>query len=290
MEYMMKNVFWFEVELQELKWRWGKGICEAEVFQSYNDDNGRGDTTKSNLSSEQGTKCILPGILVKTVIVGDNKLERFDDVTIKVACEVISKWKAGLKDDMDARSDVYVLNNGCKKCSDDSDCNYLAGLGKSTQGSFITSFSIYRWGTPYCRWRVVYQDCDVEKNGKWSCINAVEPGTIRWSAQDLDISKLQMWVCISQNFSYPCTTEQNGVAERRNITLIEAARTMLNSAKLPKQFWGEAVNTACYTQNRSIIGKMHGKTAYDVFRGRAHDISYSMCLGVLFTFTITGTT
>ena len=52
---------------------------------------------------------------------------------------------------------------------------------------------------------------------------------------------------ISQNFSSPCTSEQNGVAERRNRTLIEAARTMLNSARLPKQFWGEAVNTACYT-------------------------------------------
>ncbi|GJS80135.1 retrovirus-related pol polyprotein from transposon TNT 1-94 [Tanacetum coccineum] len=42
--------------------------------------------------------------------------------------------------------------------------------------------------------------------------------------------------CISQNFSSPYTPEQNGVAERRNKTLIEAARTMLNSAKLPKQF------------------------------------------------------
>ncbi|GKD38105.1 hypothetical protein Tco_1258312, partial [Tanacetum coccineum] len=41
-----------------------------------------------------------------------------------VTCEVISKWKAGLKDDMDARSDVYVLSNGCKKCSDDSDGYY----------------------------------------------------------------------------------------------------------------------------------------------------------------------
>ncbi|GKE31244.1 retrovirus-related pol polyprotein from transposon TNT 1-94 [Tanacetum coccineum] len=40
-----------------------------------------------------------------------------------VACEMISKWKTGLKDDMDARSDVYVLSNGCKKCSDDS-CVY----------------------------------------------------------------------------------------------------------------------------------------------------------------------
>ncbi|GKC92550.1 hypothetical protein Tco_1157992 [Tanacetum coccineum] len=41
-----------------------------------------------------------------------------------VACEVIFKWKAGLKDDMDARSNVYVLSNGCKKCSDDSDDYY----------------------------------------------------------------------------------------------------------------------------------------------------------------------
>ncbi|GJR91733.1 retrovirus-related pol polyprotein from transposon TNT 1-94 [Tanacetum coccineum] len=79
---------------------------------------------------------------------------------------------------------------------------------------------------------------------------------------------------ISQNFSSPCTLEQNGVAKKRNRTLIEAARTMLNSAKLPKQFWGEAVNTACYTQNISIIVKRHGKTSYDVFRGRSPDISY----------------
>nr|GFC33373.1 zinc finger, CCHC-type [Tanacetum cinerariifolium] len=41
-----------------------------------------------------------------------------------VACEVIFKWNAGLKDDMDARSDVYVLSNGYKKCSDDSDGYY----------------------------------------------------------------------------------------------------------------------------------------------------------------------
>ncbi|GJZ23009.1 retrovirus-related pol polyprotein from transposon TNT 1-94 [Tanacetum coccineum] len=84
---------------------------------------------------------------------------------------------------------------------------------------------------------------------------------------------------ISHNFSSPCTPEQNGVAERRNRTLIEAARTMLNSAKLPKQFWGEAVNTACYTQNRSIIVKRHGKTSYDVFRGRSPDISYFHVFG-----------
>ncbi|GJR18034.1 retrovirus-related pol polyprotein from transposon TNT 1-94 [Tanacetum coccineum] len=84
---------------------------------------------------------------------------------------------------------------------------------------------------------------------------------------------------ISQNFSSPYTFKQNGVAERKNKTLIEAARTMLNSVKLLKQFWGEAVNTACYTQNRSIIVKRHGKTAYDVFKGRSPDISYFNVFG-----------
>nr|GEV92398.1 zinc finger, CCHC-type [Tanacetum cinerariifolium] len=56
-----------------------------------------------------------------------------------IACEVISKWKVGFKDDMDARSDVYVLSNGCKKCSDDSDCYYWG----YTPGMFIDLF-LYR--------------------------------------------------------------------------------------------------------------------------------------------------
>ena len=56
---------------------------------------------------------------------------------------------------------------------------------------------------------------------------------------------------ISQNFSAPRTPQQNGVAERRNRTLIEAARTMLCASGLKPQFWAEAVNTACFTQNRS---------------------------------------
>ncbi|GJS57872.1 retrovirus-related pol polyprotein from transposon TNT 1-94 [Tanacetum coccineum] len=84
---------------------------------------------------------------------------------------------------------------------------------------------------------------------------------------------------ISQNFSSSCTPEQNGVTERRNRTPIEVAITMLNSVKLPKQFWGEAINTACYTQNRSIIVKRHGKTSYDMFRVRSPDISYFYVFG-----------
>ncbi|GJV33556.1 putative ribonuclease H-like domain-containing protein [Tanacetum coccineum] len=68
---------------------------------------------------------------------------------------------------------------------------------------------------------------------------------------------------IEHQTSTPRTPEQNGVVERRNRTLVEAARTMLSASKLPLSFWAEAVATACYTQNRSIIISTHGKTAPD---------------------------
>nr|GEZ97885.1 integrase, catalytic region, zinc finger, CCHC-type, peptidase aspartic, catalytic [Tanacetum cinerariifolium] len=55
----------------------------------------------------------------------------------------------------------------------------------------------------------------------------------------------------------------NGVVERRNHTLIEAARTMLIYAKAPLFLWAEAVATACFTQNQSIIRLRHGKTPVD---------------------------
>nr|GFC75839.1 putative ribonuclease H-like domain-containing protein [Tanacetum cinerariifolium] len=55
---------------------------------------------------------------------------------------------------------------------------------------------------------------------------------------------------IKREFSNGKTLQQNGVAERRNRTLIEAARTMLADAKLPVTFLAEAVNIACYVQNR----------------------------------------
>nr|GEZ07399.1 hypothetical protein [Tanacetum cinerariifolium] len=61
------------------------------------------------------------------------------------------------------------------------------------------------------------------------------------------------------------TPQQNGVAERRNMTLIEAARTMLADAKLPVTFWAKAVNTACYVQNKVLVIKPHNKTPYELF-------------------------
>ncbi|GKE86137.1 retrovirus-related pol polyprotein from transposon TNT 1-94, partial [Tanacetum coccineum] len=79
---------------------------------------------------------------------------------------------------------------------------------------------------------------------------------------------------ICHNFSSPYTPKQNGVAERKNRTLIEAAKTMLNGPVPSKNFWTEAVRIACYTQNRSIIVKRHDKTPYEIFRERIPDIRY----------------
>ncbi|GJW39831.1 putative ribonuclease H-like domain-containing protein [Tanacetum coccineum] len=59
------------------------------------------------------------------------------------------------------------------------------------------------------------------------------------------------------------------VAERRNRTLIEAARTMLADSKLPTTFWAEAVSTACYVQNRVLVVKPHNKTPYELFNSKA---------------------
>jgi len=84
---------------------------------------------------------------------------------------------------------------------------------------------------------------------------------------------------VSQNFSSAHTPEQNGVVERKNRTLIEAARSMLTESGLPTNFWAEAIATACHTQNRSIYVKRHKKTAYEVLRGRKPNIGYFHVFG-----------
>ncbi|GJU96757.1 putative ribonuclease H-like domain-containing protein [Tanacetum coccineum] len=79
---------------------------------------------------------------------------------------------------------------------------------------------------------------------------------------------------IKREFSVARTPQQNGVAERKNRTLIEAARTMLVDSKLAITFWAEAVNTACYVLNRVLVIKPHNKTPYELIRGRTPLIDF----------------
>ncbi|KAI3795803.1 hypothetical protein L1987_38463 [Smallanthus sonchifolius] len=84
---------------------------------------------------------------------------------------------------------------------------------------------------------------------------------------------------IHHEFSAPYTSQQNGVAERKNRTLIETARTMLSDAKLPVTFWVEAVNTACHVLNRVLVVKRHNKTCYELIINRPPNLDYLVPFG-----------
>nr|GEY77237.1 putative ribonuclease H-like domain-containing protein [Tanacetum cinerariifolium] len=84
---------------------------------------------------------------------------------------------------------------------------------------------------------------------------------------------------IKREFSVPRTPQQNGITERKNKTLIEAARTLLADSLLPIPFWAEAVNTACYVQNRVLVTKPHNKTPYELLHVRLPSISFMRPFG-----------
>nr|GEY84452.1 hypothetical protein [Tanacetum cinerariifolium] len=81
-------------------------------------------------------------------------------------------------------------------------------------------------------------------------------------------------VGITQQFSTARTPQQNGVVERRNRALVEAARTMLTFVNLPSFLWAEAIAIACFIQNRSIIHKRFNKTPYELINKRKLNIKF----------------
>nr|GEW72001.1 hypothetical protein [Tanacetum cinerariifolium] len=77
------------------------------------------------------------------------------------------------------------------------------------------------------------------------------------------------------------TISENGVVERRNRTLVEAARTMLIFSKLPEILWAEAIYTACFTQNRSLVHPRYNKMPYELIKGRKPNVQYFHVFGSL---------
>nr|GFB24527.1 hypothetical protein [Tanacetum cinerariifolium] len=93
---------------------------------------------------------------------------------------------------------------------------------------------------------------------------------------------------IEHQTSIARTPEQNGVVERRNRTLVEATRMMLSASQLPLLFWAEAIATACYTQNRSIIILTHDKTPYHIINDRKSSIKHLYIFGCICYLTRDG--
>nr|GEZ56825.1 integrase, catalytic region, zinc finger, CCHC-type, peptidase aspartic, catalytic [Tanacetum cinerariifolium] len=88
-------------------------------------------------------------------------------------------------------------------------------------------------------------------------------------------------ICIFHQKTVPITPQQNGVVERRNRTLVKAVRTMLIFSKAPMFLWAEAVATACYTKNRSLIHTHHHKTPYELVHNKNPGLTFFRVFGTL---------
>ena len=84
---------------------------------------------------------------------------------------------------------------------------------------------------------------------------------------------------IEHQYSAPYTPQQNGVAERKNRTLVEMARSMLDEYKSPYNFWSEAINTACHASNRLFLRKILKKTPYELLTGCKPNVKYFRVFG-----------
>eukprot|EP00253_Pinus_taeda_P019494 PITA_19494 len=82
-----------------------------------------------------------------------------------------------------------------------------------------------------------------------------------------------------QQFTVPHTPQQNGVAERKNRTLVECARSMLQGKNISNVFWAEAINTAVYLKNRSPTKILELKTPFEAFYGYKPKVSHLRVFG-----------
>jgi hypothetical protein len=84
---------------------------------------------------------------------------------------------------------------------------------------------------------------------------------------------------IKHEFSSPYIPQQNGVVERKNRTILDMARTMLDEYKTLDWFWAEAINTACYSINRLYLHRILKKTSYELLTGKKPNVSYFRVFG-----------
>ncbi|KAI5355015.1 hypothetical protein L3X38_007910 [Prunus dulcis] len=73
--------------------------------------------------------------------------------------------------------------------------------------------------------------------------------------------------------------QQNGVAERKNRTIVEMSKTMMKEKKLPYKFWGEAVNTAVYIRDRCPTKALEKVSPFEAFSGRKSGVKHLKVFG-----------
>ena len=127
----------------------------------------------------------------------------------------------------------------------------------------------------FSEFQVLYRK--IEQDGKYKILNIQSDHSGEFQNNDFDqFYRIQG---INHKFSSPRTPEQNGVVERRNITLVEMARTMLIESNLSRKFQAEAVNTSCYIVNRAMVRFSSRKILYEMFKGKKSSLAHFKVFG-----------
>ncbi|KAH9687354.1 Integrase catalytic domain-containing protein [Citrus sinensis] len=159
---------------------------------------------------------------------------------------------------------------------------YASLNGKYYAFVIVDDYSRYTWvlflvnkDDALDAFKVLYKKLQNEKGRDIICIRSDHEGEFENYAFENFCNNLG----IKHQFSSPRTPQQNGVVERKNRSIQEMARTMLNENSLPKYFWAEAVNTACYVLNRVLIRPHLNKTPYKLWKDKKPNIGYFKCFG-----------
>ena len=153
--------------------------------------------------------------------------------------------------------------------------------GKSYTYVIVDNFSKYTWVLFISKKNEAFYEfskfCNKVQNEKGFAITCI------WSDHGREFENIDFEdYCIEQGinhkFSASRTHQQNGVGERKNKTLQEMTRTMLNENNLPKYFWAKAVNTSCYILNRVLLRPILKKTPYELWKIRNPTLTISKSL------------
>nr|GEW27573.1 retrovirus-related Pol polyprotein from transposon TNT 1-94 [Tanacetum cinerariifolium] len=155
----------------------------------------------------------------------------------------------------------------CYNCQDldtyDSDCDDISNAQAVLMPN-ISNYGTLRFGNDHI--------ARIKRYGDYQLGNVTISTTLREFYEN---------VGISHQTSVARTLQQNGVVERRNQTLIEAAHTMLIFSKALLFLLADAINTACYTQNCSLILLRYNKTPYELMQDKKLDLSFFYVFGAL---------
>jgi transposase InsO family protein len=84
---------------------------------------------------------------------------------------------------------------------------------------------------------------------------------------------------LEHQFFSPYVPQQNDIVERRNQTLVEMVRRMLDEHRSPRRFWAEAINTTCHVSNHIFLRDFLNKTSYELWFGRPPKVSHFKVFG-----------